>query len=114
MADILPTDVFPGYEYVLAAGAVTADSIVIPLTALTGLTAAEANATTGDGREVYRHLVDKGTVNIDALPQGSKPTRMSVSKANPSGIGIDQIRQSYSSSFDITTSSDTAEMVPET
>ena len=114
MADILPTDVYPGYEYLSAGGTVAADSLVIPTSALTGLTAAEANATTGDGREVYRHLVDKGTVNINALPQGSQPTRMSVSKSNPSGIGIDQIRQSYSSSFDITTSSDTAEMVPET
>lgn len=56
MAAILPTALFPGFEYVTAAGTVTADSIVIPLASLPGLTAAEADPTTGDGREVARQL----------------------------------------------------------
>ena len=56
MAAILPADLFPGYELVAANGTVTAQSIVIPLSALPGLSAAEADEATGDGREVARQL----------------------------------------------------------
>lgn len=82
MADILPTDLFPGYEVVAAAGAVTADSIVIPLTSLPHLSAAEANATTGDGRELARQL--DLTINdaITALADAAKPTAMTT------GVGV--------------------------
>lgn len=82
MADILPTDIFPGYQVVLEDGTVAADSIVIPLSALPHLTAAEANATTGDGREVARQIDIAINEAIAALPTDEKPTAMS------SGIGI--------------------------
>ena len=81
MADILPTALFPGYEVVAAAGAVAADSIVIPLADLPNLTSAEADATTGDGREVARQLDIVINDAIGALAADAKPTAMT------SGIG---------------------------
>jgi hypothetical protein len=82
MADILPTDLFPGYEVVAADGTVTADSIVIPMTALPYLTAAEANATTGDGRELARQLDLMIHDKITALPEADRPTAMTT------GVGV--------------------------
>lgn len=76
MAAITPTDLFPGYEFKAAAAAVTADSIVIPLSALSGLTSAEANATTGDGREVARQIDRAIHAAIAALPSIERPEQM--------------------------------------
>lgn len=82
MADITPTDLFPGYAVVAAAGTVAADSIVIPMTALPNLTPAEAHATTGDGREVARQIDLTITDAIAALPTEDKPSAMAA------GVGI--------------------------
>lgn len=82
MAAILPTDLFPGYEVVAAAGAVTADSIVIPLADLPNLTSAEADADTGDGREVARQIDLAINDAITALATEAKPTAMT------SGVGV--------------------------
>jgi hypothetical protein len=76
MAAILPDDLFPGYELVAAAGTVTADSIVIPLSALTGLSSAEADEATGDGREVARQIDLAIHENYAALPTEERPTYM--------------------------------------
>lgn len=92
--NITPDQLFPNMT-------VTANDITIPLSDLQGLTASEANPTTGDGRELARILTDKIVTTVTGLPIGDRPTRMVVSKATPSGIGIEQIRQSYSLSFDL-------------
>lgn len=79
MAAILPTDLFPGYEYVAANGTIDADSIVIPLANLPELTAAEANATTGDGAQLMRAL-DVAILNaINNLPENERPTNATLS-----------------------------------
>jgi len=82
MAAILPADLFPGYELVAANGTVTAQSIVIPLSALPGLSAAEADEATGDGREVARQLDLAIDTAIAALATEDKPTYMT------SGVGV--------------------------
>lgn len=76
MANILPTDLFSGYELVAAAGTVTAESICIPLADLPALSLAEADELTGDGREVVRAFDLAVTTALNALPIEERPARM--------------------------------------
>ena len=82
MANILPTVIFPGMEYKDAAAAVTANSIVIPITALAGLSAAEADPSTGDGRKVIEAIVRNAVQSITALSAANRPTYLTVSQSN--------------------------------
>ena len=83
MAAILPTDLFPGYKlYASGAQTLAAEGIFIPLTALPYLTSAEANETTGDGREVARQIDLAIDTKIAALATEDKPTYMT------SGVGV--------------------------
>jgi hypothetical protein len=106
MANITPDAIFPN---------MTTDgtSITIPLTDLVGLTLAEAEPATGDGRELARIIFDTITSKIEALPVANRPTRMSVAKSNIVGISATQYRQTYSSSFDVNTSFTANSLVPE-
>jgi hypothetical protein len=79
MAKPLPTDLFAGFEYLEATDAATADSIAIPLTALPGLTAAEASATTGDAREVMLSLLTAAYLEHSTLPSPS--SRMTIQRS---------------------------------
>jgi len=76
MAAILPTDIFPGYELVAAAGTVAAESVCIPLAVLMELTNAEANATTGDGSQLIRALDIAIHDAILALPVNERPVNV--------------------------------------
>lgn len=114
MADIIPTQLFPNYAYLESGTATPSDGVFIPLSDLPQLSAGEADAATGDGREVARALVDTATDAIRSLADADKPTKMSVTKGNPQGIGIDQIRQSYTITFDLVVNGDTGvDMVSE-
>lgn len=79
MAAILPTDIFAGYELVDAGDPVTVDSIVIPLASLPELTAAEANATTGNGAQLLRAIDKKIHDALTAIPELDRPTNISFS-----------------------------------
>lgn len=61
-----PTALFPGY---------TSDgtSITIPLAAIPGLTSVEANATTGDWRNVFLSLCHTVLTYYDSLAVADKP-----------------------------------------
>lgn len=75
MALVNPVTVFPGYTLTGTEGA---EIIGIPLSVLTGLTAAEANATTGDIREVITALVERTRTSIAALPANDRPTNFAI------------------------------------
>lgn len=77
-----PTLMFPGYEYKAAGATVTADSIVIPLTALAGLDAAEAHATTGDSRKIAFELIDAIYAYINGLATADKPTKLNITRTS--------------------------------
>lgn len=79
MAKPLPTDLFPAFEYLEATDPAAADSIAIPLTALGGLTAAEANPTTGDGRELMLSLLTSAFLEYSTLPEPS--SKMTIEKS---------------------------------
>lgn len=106
MADITPSAVFPN---------MTADAtgITIPYTDLAGLTQVEANPATGDGREVLRVILNSAVSAINALAPEALPSRMTVTKGNPTGIGADQIRQAYSLTFDVSFDASGVAMVSE-
>lgn len=106
MADITPSTLFPN---------MTADvtGISIPYTDLSGLTQAEADPATGDGREVLRILVNQAHVTLTALAPENRPTKINFTKPNPQGIGVDQIRQSYTFSFDVNYDASGVAMVSE-
>lgn len=96
---IAPDELFVGYAF-------SADTISIPLSALPGLTAAEANATTGNGMEVLRQVVDRAQVAIAALAPSARPTKATVVKPNPSiasGVNVvpGTLRQGYNLTFDL-------------
>ncbi|MEG4419386.1 hypothetical protein QUA70_12355 [Microcoleus sp. LAD1_D5] len=99
---VAPIDIFPGYT-------LTADglSIAIPLAALPGLTATEANATTGNAMEVVRQVVDRTQSVIGGLAPTARPTKAAITKAVPTiatGLGVQPgtLRQAYNLTFDLT------------
>lgn len=94
MANILPTAIFPN---------MTSDvtGITIPYTDLAGLTQAEADVGTGDGREVARSLEESIFAAISALGAGVAPEEMTVSKNTTPTTGTNAIRDSYTFTFDV-------------
>jgi len=100
MASVTPQQIFPGF---------TSDgtSITIPLADLVGLTAAEANSSTGNGMEVLRVIIDRAQTALNALAPSARPTRASLDKAAPTiafgaGVPTGTLRQVYTASFDLT------------
>jgi len=98
---ISPIGIFAGYTF----DAVT-NEIRIPIASLPGLSAIEANATTGNGMEVIRQIVDRTHTSLTALAPTARPTKATVAKPNPaiaSGANVlpGTLRQSYSLSFDL-------------
>lgn len=75
MALVNPEDIFPGYTLTGTGGS---EIINIPLAALSGLTAAEANATTGDVRAVVTAIVEKTRTGVAALAANAKPTNFTI------------------------------------
>jgi hypothetical protein len=93
MPSISPTNIFSGYT-------ATATDITIPLVALPGLTTAEAHATTGDGRELLRIILEKYFSAIEGMQAANRPVSMQISRGNLVGLSANMIRRSYSISFD--------------
>ncbi|WP_293335944.1 hypothetical protein [Microcoleus sp. CAWBG58] len=96
---ISPAELFPGYTF-------ESNEIRIPIAALTGLTAAEANATTGNGMEILRQIVDRSHFALAALVPAARPTKATVAKPNPSiasgtNVAPGTLRQSYTLNFDL-------------
>lgn len=112
MANILPTDIFTGYEVVNAAGAVTADSIVIPLSNFEGLTAEETNALTGDGREIARQIDEVIYAKLQAMATEDRPTKMTWVRTIGTITG-DNRRITYQRTYDLEAPINALELVAE-
>jgi len=98
---ISPIDIFAGYTF-----DTTSSEIRIPIASLPGLSPSEANASTGNGMEVIRQIVDRTHTQLAALAPAARPTKATVTKPNPAiaaGINVAPgvLRQSYSLSFDL-------------
>lgn len=94
MADVTPSQIFPG---------ISADgtSLIIPFSALPGLTSSEGNGVSGDAREILRIICETAYQKIAALSSNARPSRMTIAKTSPRGVGPDLIRQEYTLAFDI-------------
>ena len=101
MAPVTPVQIFAGYELLASGATTTAQGVFIPLASLIDLTAAEADAATGDGRKVVFALIKEAQEQITALPDGSKPTKMTITKATPVGVNNTTIRQGMTLNFDL-------------
>ena len=90
MATVRPTQLFPGY---------TSDgtNVTIPLASLPKLTAANANAATGNGIDFIWAVLDAAIENINGLAVEARPTKATLTKANPVVVpgGNGAISQAY-------------------
>lgn len=66
-----PTALFPGYES-------DGVNITIPLEDITGLTASEAHAVTGDWRNIWLSMCYTVLTHVDSLPVANKPVALTV------------------------------------
>lgn len=102
---MVPSTLFPGYDYLSANEAAPAAGIFIPLASLPGLTAAEADPATGDGRKISYEICRALFNNFNAIAQGSRPARMSVARSTPTGVSPTSISQVYSLTYTLDVSS---------
>lgn len=93
MAAITPTQVFPNYIF-------NENNVTIPIASLPALNEAEANATTGDGRELIRAIVVQAHAAITAMSAENKPSKMTVALGNAVGLSPTTIRRTYTFTFD--------------
>lgn len=101
----VPTSLFPNYSS-------DGTDITLPLATIS-VTAGEANTTTGDSRAILRRMVDSAYNTIQALPSADRPTKMSITRSNPSVVGANTLRQTYTISFDTTYQNSALTMAPE-
>lgn len=101
MPAILPSAILPNYQYLAAGAATPSAGVFIPLASLPGLTAAEADAATGDGRKVAFELSRAIFSNFNALPTANRPNRFTITRGVPSGLDQTTVRQTFTLTFDI-------------
>lgn len=83
---IVPTDYLAGYAYLANGATAPAAGIFIPLTTLTGLDAAEADAATGDVRKIMAEIIDAFYTSYAA--KAEQPAKIGILKnRNPSFDG---------------------------
>ena len=94
-----PTELWSGYTY-------ANDTLSIPLADLDGLSAAEANATTGDWRAIMQALLVTLYNHYNGLETADKPAALVVStpsvQAVNSGDFAGTVKATYSTSFYLT------------
>jgi hypothetical protein len=91
---MLPTEIFPGYS-------TDGTSITIPLADLPGLTAAEADDATGDGRKLAFELTKTIAEKYLAIPTAERPAGLSATIGTLQGLSATTARRSYSLAFDL-------------
>lgn len=96
---ISPVQLFPGYTF-------ESGEIRIPIATLSGLTAAEANAATGNAMEIFRQLVEHLQNQVASLAPAARPTKATITKQNlsiASGVNVTPgtLRQTYTLTFDL-------------
>jgi hypothetical protein len=101
MANILPTSVLPSFKLLANGGTAPSEGIFIPLSSLTGLTSAEANESTGDGRKVAYEVVKALYSSYVALSDVAKPAHFLADLSPPVGLTADTVRRTYTLSFDL-------------
>jgi hypothetical protein len=93
---LTPIEIFPGYTF-----SSVNNTFTIPLADLNSvLTATEANATTGDGREIIRAIIEKVTAAIEGMTAAERPKFMTVTRGSIVGVNNTTIRRSFTITFE--------------
>lgn len=92
---LTPTEVFPGYTYNS-----NTDVLSIPIADIPVFSEPEANATTGDVRELIRGILEKAAGVIDAMPAADRPRYITIVRGNVVGVSPTIIRRSYTVTFE--------------
>jgi hypothetical protein len=100
MAAPVPGDLIPNFALLANGASAPAQGIFIPLASLSGLSAAEANETTGDGRKVLFEIAKAAQTAFAAITPA--PSGLAVTRSTPTGVNATTIRQSYTMQFDLT------------
>jgi len=96
MANITPVQALgTGYTLLAENATAPAQGLFIPLVNVTGLSASEANPTTGDGRKVIAGLIERIYDNIQALASNARPVHLTIAKGQPTGVAINQVNQTF-------------------
>ena len=93
---LLPTDFWADYSLETVD---TVQGVFIPLSNLPGLTAAEANATTGNGGEVLRQIVASAYTAYAAMDP--KPTKTAIENFDTNDTGTRKV-QHFDCNFVVT------------
>lgn len=101
MPTVVPTQLISNIELLAATDPAPAQGLFIPLASLPGLTAVEADETTGDGRKVVYELARALFANYTALATASRPTKLSIVRGTPTGVDSTTVRQSFTFAIDL-------------
>ena len=99
--NLAPSHWLEGFELLAANGTATAQGICIPLTALPGLSAAEANASTGDIRKVARALMYALNKAWIDEAEADRQAQMEISRYTNVDESTDVTTRSYTARFNV-------------
>lgn len=102
MAAVRPTQVFANYVALANGAAAPADGIFIPLASLSGLSAAEADESTGNADSVLFALIKTATTNYNSLAITAKSQRMALARNVPSATvnsDADKVYSTFQQTF---------------
>ena len=99
--NLAPSHWLPGFELLAANGTATAQSIAIPLSALPGLSASEANASTGDVRKVARAICAALHKAWNEEAEADRPAQMEISRHTNVDESTDVTTRVYTSRFNV-------------
>lgn len=102
--NLSPSHWLDGFELLAANGTATAQSIAIPLESLPGLSAAEANASTGDIRKVARALFAALFAAYLGEAEDDRPTKMELSRYTNVDETTDETTREYRVRFTVAVS----------
>lgn len=89
-----------GAGYAYSTNQITLNTAAHASALLTELTAADADATTGDIREIFYALCDMMYTKWEAQPDADQPTQVTVSR-NQNLLADGTLRRQFSFSFDL-------------
>ncbi len=105
MPNVVLNQIFPGSLTHVSDGTVGVNGttyVMLAVSDFPGLSDEEADTNSGNAGEFLRQVVSQYEVGIQDLDDSFKPSRFSLTRANPQGIGQNLVRQNHTLSFDLT------------
>lgn len=108
MPNPTPTSFWANYQLLETGDSlpVTVPGVYIPLDSFSagqsGLLLAEANETTGDARKVLYQVLETAFTAYNAMPVETRPTKMTLARAESRGNAANSIRRTFTITFEET------------